>query len=131
MPIWIITLAARAGIPPAFRKAVAYLALAVLLVIVIGCGIAAWNNWRAHDNTAFADSRDKDLTIAAANRVINATNEADANQMARDKQAADNDRELHDEAVKQGTAADVGPGTRSVLERMRQQQQAGHRDTAP
>lgn len=57
----------------------------------------------------------------AATRALNADRSATANQMARDAITANQTQELHDEARK-GDDRPVGPGTRAVLDRMRQQQ---------
>lgn len=131
MPIWIISLAARAGVPAAFRKAVAYLALAVLLIIAIGCGIAAWNSWRVHDNTRFVEERDRNITIEAANRVIAAERAATAHQIERADVFANSQEGLRDEVRTKGTTAPVGPAVAGVLERMRRDQAAGRRGSAP
>lgn len=127
MPIWIISIVARAGVPQVFRKAVAWLVVAVLLVVAVCALIATWNSWRVHDNTRFADSRDKDVTIEAANRVINATYEADAKQDARDQMFANSQEGLRNEVRTKGSPAAVGPATTGVLERLRREQDAARR----
>lgn len=118
----ILPIVARIGVPSRWQKAAAW-ALAVLLAAVIAAAVV-WAFWhwvgKREDQAVQLDRAD--MTAEAANRVIEADRAADANQMARDEQAAQADKELSHEAVRNDGAA-----VRSVLERMREQQAAGRR----
>lgn len=61
------------------------------------------------------------------NRGMIAERAATASQIERDDAFANQQEELGDAARKADNGAGVGPATLSVLERMRQQQAAGHR----
>ncbi len=129
-PFWLIGIIARTGLAQRFQKAAAWIVAALFFALVAGLLIFGFRSWLHGREQQAVEVDRKDVTIEAANRVINATTAADANKAQRDDAFANQQTELRDEAHDKGTAADVGPGTRSVLERMRSQQQAGHRDTA-
>lgn len=118
----LIPLVANLGIPARLQRAAAAV-LAALITIVIAA-LIAWAFWhwvgRREDRAVQLDRAD--MTAEAANRVIEADRAADANQMARDEQAVQADKELSHEAVRNDGAA-----VRGVLERMREQQAAGRR----
>lgn len=118
----ILPIVASLGVPSRWQKAVAW-ALAVLLAAIIAAALV-WAFWhwvgKREDQAVQLDRAD--MTAEAANRVIEADRAADAKQMARDEQAAVNDKELSHEAVRNDGAA-----VRGVLERMREQQAAGRR----
>lgn len=129
-PFWLIGIIARTGLAQRFQKAAAWIVAALFFALVVGLLIFGFRSWLHGREQQAVEIDRKDVTIEAANRVINATQEADANQMQRDDAFANQQTELRDEAHDKGTVAPVGPGVTSVLERMRSQQQAGHRDTA-
>ena len=118
----ILPIVASMGVPSRWQKAAAW-ALAVLFAAIIA-GLLVWAFWHwvgKREGQAVQLDRG-DMTAEAANHVIEADRAADANQMARDEQAAQNDKELSHEAVRNDGAA-----VRGVLERMREQQAAGRR----
>lgn len=126
MPLWIISIIARTGIPSRFQRLAAWLTILALIVLAI-VGIRA--AWHAHNanvaETAVRVDR-ADAVAEATNRVLAADREATANDMVRREQASENDKEIDREAAK-GDDRAVGPGTASVLARMREQQAAGRR----
>lgn len=127
---FLIPLILRTGIPARFAKAASWIVTAILaLAIITTCVLVLRSVGRAHDEAVATEAKDalgRDLSLDAYNRVMSAGETATVNQMARDDLAADNQKELRDEAAK-GDAAAVGPGVGSVLERMRDQQAAGRR----
>jgi hypothetical protein len=127
MPVFILTLLARSGIPARFTKALAWLLFALVVAVLCWLTVSAFRNW-VHAGKEEAVALDRyDVTIEAANLVINATSAATANQMARDDAFAEDQRELQNVVDTKGTADPVGPATSGVLARMREQQAAGRR----
>ena len=123
---FLIPYIARIGVPQRLQRAAAWLvAIIIMLVIASLCVWAFWR-WVGHREQRAVQADRVDVTMEAANRVIAATEAADVNQAARDEVDATNDKELSHEATK-GDGSAVGVGTRSVLERMREQQAAGRR----
>lgn len=127
---FLIPLLLRTGIPSRFAKAASWIVTAILaLAIVTTCVLVLRSVGRSHDEAVATEAKEdlgRDLSLDAYNRVMSAGEAATVNQMARDDVAADNQKELRDEAAK-GDAAAVGPGVGSVLARMRDQQAAGRR----
>jgi hypothetical protein len=127
MPVFVLTLLARSGIPARFTKALAWLLFALVVAGLCWLTVAAFRNW-VHAGKEEAVALDRyDVTIEAANLVINATSAATANQMARDDAFQNSQEELRHEADTKSDASSVGPGVTSVLDRMREQQAAGRR----
>lgn len=122
----LLPLIARVGVPERFQRALAWMVAIIIAAAIVALLIWAFWRWVGHREDAAVKADRVDVTIEAAQRVINATETADQNQMARDEAAATADKELSHEAAK-GDDSAVGVGTRSVLERMRQQQAQGRR----
>jgi hypothetical protein len=127
MPVFILTLLARTGIPARFTKFLAWLLFALIVVGLCWAALAAFRGWVADGKEEAVAIDRSDITIEAANRVINATSAATANQMARDDAFDNSQEELQHEADTKSDASSVGPGVQSVLDRMREQQAAGRR----
>lgn len=126
MPVLILTLLSRAGVSQRFAKVAAWIVFALVVLALCVAVAVAFKGWvEGGKDEAIAVDR-RDVTIEAANRVINATAEADANQMGRDEIDEANDKELRN-AVTESTNDTVGVGVRNVLDRMREQQAAGRR----
>ncbi|MES3042653.1 hypothetical protein [Sphingomonas faeni] len=127
MPVFLITLLARSGIPARFTKALAWLLFALIVVGLCWAAVAVFRGWVADGKEEAVRVDRSDVTIEAANLVINATSAATANQMARDDAFQNAQEELQHEADTKSDASSVGPGVQSVLDRMREQQAAGRR----
>jgi len=127
MPLFLISLVTRAGIPQRFARVAAWIVAGVIVLALCGAAIALFREWIAHGKEEAVRVDQQDVTIEAANRVIAASSAATVNQMERDDAFANSQEELRDEVATKGTADPVGPATASVLERMRQQQAAGRR----
>ena len=127
MPVFLLTLIAKTGIPARFAKLAAW-ALAVLVAVALCCLAVVWleNRVQAGKDDAVALDR-ADITVEASNRVIAATSAATANQMASDDAFAEDQKELRHEADTKSNTNSVGPGVQSVLDGMRKQQEAGRR----
>jgi CobQ-like glutamine amidotransferase family enzyme len=127
---FLIPLLLRAGLPSRFGKAAAWIVTVLLAFgLIVGGVLILRSVARSHDKSVASEavtSRDRDLSLEAYNMVVTAGENATVNQMARDEIAADNQKELRDEAAK-GDATAVGPGTAAVLQRMRDQQAARRR----
>jgi hypothetical protein len=108
-------------------KAAQWTLVAIGAALLCWAAVAAFRAWVANGKDEAVSLSQKDVTIEAANLVINASSAATANQMERDDAFANSQEELRDEVATKGTADPVGPATASVLERMRQQQAAGRR----
>lgn len=131
MPIWLISIVARAGVPQRLQRVAAGAAAALFFAFLFAAavfGVRAWLHGR--EQTAVKIDR-YDATAEAAKRVLAADRAATANQIDRDQVFANSQEGLRDEVRTKGTAAAVGPATVGVLERMRRDQQAGRRGTAP
>ena len=127
MPVFLLSLVARTGIPARFQRLAAWAAAIAFAALVVALLALAFRGW-LHNREQTAVTLDRqDVTIEAANRVINATSAATVNQMARDDAFADDQEELRHDAQANSTADPVGPGVRSVLDRMREQQSASRR----
>lgn len=127
MPIFILTLLGRSGIPARFTKALAWLLFALVVLALCWAVLAHFRAWIADGKEQAVAVDRSDVTIEAANLVINATSAATANQMARDDAFAEDQKELQNVVDTKGTADPVGPATAGVLARMREQQAAGRR----
>lgn len=120
MPAWLITLVIKTGIPFRFAKIAAWaiIALAAILACIgVAYGIASLA--QRHDDKV-EQHVVKDMTLDAANRVIEADRAANAKIAEQVKQDQQNEKELQDEVGKPDPV-------RSVLIRMRSQQKSGHR----
>lgn len=124
----IIPLVLRAGIPQRFARVSAWIAAAVVVVVLCWAAVAMFREWIATGKEEAVSLSEKDVTIEAANIVINATSAATANQMERDEAFANSQEELTREADTKSNTNSVGPGVQSVLDRMREQQKAGRRN---
>ncbi len=127
MPLFLISLVTRAGVPQRFARIAAWIVAGILILALCGAALAMFREWIAHGKEEAVRVDQQDVTIEAANRVIAASSAATANQMERDDAFANSQEELRDEVATKGTADPVGPATAGVLERMRQQQAAGRR----
>jgi hypothetical protein len=127
MPLFLISLVTRAGVPQRFARIAAWIVAGIIVLALCGAAVALFREWIAHGKEEAVRVDQQDVTIEAANLVINASSAATANQMERDDAFANSQEELRDEVATKGTADPVGPATASVLERMRQQQAAGRR----
>ena len=125
-PVWLIALVARTGIPERARKAVAWLAAVAFFAIVAALLVLAFQSWiHGREQTAVSIDR-ADVSTQAAERVLAADRAATANEQQQQAVIANNAEEVH-AAAKQGDDSIAGPGTSSVLDRVRQQQRAGRR----
>lgn len=124
----IIPLVLRAGIPQRFARIAAWIAAAVVVSLLCWAAVAMFREWIATGKEEAVSLSEKDVTIEAANIVINATSAATANQMERDEAFANSQEELTREADTKSNTNSVGPGVQSVLDRMREQQKAGRRN---
>lgn len=127
MPLFLISLVTRAGVPQRFARIAAWIVAGILILALCGAALAMFREWIAHGKEEAVRVDQQDVTIAAANLVINASSAATANQMERDEAFGLSQQELRDAAVTQSTSNAVGPGVQSVIERMRQQQATGRR----
>lgn len=119
-PIWLIDLVVRSGVTGKAAKVAAWVIIAVgavLACLAVGYGIASLA--KRHD-TKVEQSVVKDMSLDAANRVIEADRATNAKIAEQIKQDQQNEKELDDEMAKPDPV-------RSVLERMRSQQQSGRR----
>jgi hypothetical protein len=128
--LWLLPILIRRGVGSSIAKPLAWVANVLIVAALVGAAVLYVRNVILHHDASIASTavqdRDKDLSLEAYNRVMEATEAADTNQAARDDIEATNDKELSHEAAK-GDDGAVGVGTRSVLERMRDQQAAGRR----
>jgi hypothetical protein len=127
MPLIILTLLERSGIPARFTKALAWLLFALIVAGLCWAALAAFRGWVADGKEEAVALDRSDITVEAANRVINATSAATANQMARDDAFQNAQEELQSEVDTKGSDVDAGPAVSGVLQRMREQQAAGRR----
>lgn len=128
MPVLILSFLARSGIPARFTKAVAWLLFALIVVGLLWLAVAAFRGWVADGKEQAVAVDRADVTLEAANLVINATSAATSNQIARDDAFAEDQKELQNVVDTKGTADPVGPAVSGVLQRVRQQQAAGRRN---
>lgn len=124
----IIPLVLRAGVPQRFARVAAWIAAAVVVLVLCWAAVAMFRVWIATGKEEAVSLNQKDVTIEAANLVINASSAATANQMGRDDAFANDQQELRYESDTKSNANSVGPGTSAVLDRMRKQQAAGRRN---
>ena len=127
MPVFILTLLARSGVPARFTKTLAWFLFALIVLALCWAVLANFRAWVADGKEQAVAIDRSDVTIEAANLVINATSAATANQMARDDAFADDQEELQREVDSKGTDDRAGPATVGVLQRVREQQAAGRR----
>lgn len=125
----IIPLVLRAGVPQRFARVAAWIAAAVVVLVLCWAAVAMFREWIATGKEEAVSLNQKDVTIEAANLVINATSAATANQMERDDAFAKDQQELRYESDTKSNTNSVGPGTSAVIDGMRKQQAAGRRGT--
>jgi len=122
-PIWLISLAVKSGITGKAAKLAAWAIIAVaaiLACLAVSYGIASL--FQKHDDKV-EQSVVRDVSLDAANRVIEADRATNAKIAEQVKQDQQNEKELDDAA----RATSNGSHTVSLLERMREQQQSGRR----
>jgi hypothetical protein len=127
----IVPLILRAGVPQRFARLAAWIVAAVVLAALCGAAVAMFREWVSAGKEEAVRIDQQDVTIEAANLVINATSAATANQMERDDAFQNEQEELRHEADTKSDASSAGPGVQSVLDRMREQQAAGRRGARP
>lgn len=130
MPLFLISLVTRAGIPQRFVRIAAWIVACVIVLALCGAAIALFREWIAHGKEEAVRVNQQDVTIEAANLVINASSAATANQMERDDAFAEDQKELQNVVDTKGTDDRPGPATVGVLQRVREQQAAGRRGTS-
>lgn len=123
----LIPIVARMGVPERVQRVAAWLLVLVIFALV-AIAIGAWwrSTLRSERNEAVRLDR-QDVAAEAANRVIEATAEADRNLIASQEVADRNSKELQHEVDTKGGDAAAGPAVSGVLERMRQQAARGDR----
>jgi len=124
----IIPLVLRAGVPQRFARIAAWIAAAAIVLLLCWAAVAMFREWIATGKEEAVSLNQKDVTIEAANLVINASSAATANQMERDDAFANDQQELRYGSDTKSNTNSVGPGTSAVLDRMRKQQAAGRRN---
>lgn len=124
MPIFLIDLILKTGIPSRFAKAAAWVAVAIAFAIAIALIWLAAHAWLDKQRTDAVTLDRADITAEVANRVIEADRSANANATQAAAIEQQNEKEL-DDAIAQPNANTSH--TTSVLERMRAQQRAGQR----
>lgn len=123
----IIPLVLRAGVPQRFARVAAWIAAAVVVLVLCWAAVAVFREWIATGKEEAVALDRSDIMIEASNRVIAATSAATVNQMERDDAFANDQQELRYESDTKSNTNSVGPGVQSVLDRMREQQKAGRR----
>lgn len=123
----LIPIVARMGVPARVQRIAAWL-LVLVIIALVAIAIGAW--WRStlrqeRDEAVRLDRQD--VAAEAANRVMEATAEADRNLIAAQEVADRNSKELQHEVDTKGGDAAAGPAVTGVLERMRQQAARGDR----
>jgi len=131
MPLFLISLVARAGVPQRFARLAAWILAGALVIVLCAAAVAMFREWISAGREEAVRIDRQDVTIEAANLVINATSAATANQMERDDAFQNEQEELRHEADTKSDASSAGPGVQSVLDRMREQQAAGRRGAGP
>lgn len=124
----LIPYIARIGVPQRLQRAVAWVAALIIMAAIVALCVWAFWRWVGHREQRAVQADRVDVTMEAANRVIAASEAADVNQAARDERAQDNAKELQSEVDTKGTDDVAGPAVSGVLDRVRQQQAAGHRN---
>jgi hypothetical protein len=127
VPLIILTLLQRTGIPARFTKLLAWLLFALIVVGLCWAALTAFRGWVADGKEEAVALDRSDIVAEASNRVINATSAATANQMARDDAFQNDQEELQSEVQTKGTDDPVGPATAGVLAKLREQQASGRR----
>jgi len=126
MPVWLISIIARTGVPQRFQRVAAWIAGVAFLALVAGLLVLAFCSWVSNQRTE-AVKGDRALSAAEANTIAaRAEAIASANMVEQVRTDTINDEELHHE-VRKGDDRAVGPGTIAVLDRLRQQQAEGSR----
>lgn len=123
----IVPLILRAGVPQRFARIAAWIVAGIIVLALCGAAVALFREWIAHGKEEAVRVDQQDVTIEAANLVINASSAATANQMERDDAFAEQQKELQNVVDTKGTDDRAGPATVGVLQRVRDQQAAGRR----
>lgn len=108
-------------------KAAQWTLIAIGAALLCWAAVAAFRGWVVDGKEEAVSLSQKDVTIEAANLVINASSAATANQMERDDAFAEDQKELQNVVDTKGTDDRPGPATVGVLQRVREQQAAGRR----
>jgi hypothetical protein len=124
MPIWLLTLIQKTGIPSRFAKVAAWIVIAIAFAIGIFLIWLAAHTWLQNQRDDAVALDRADISAEVANRVIEADRSANANATQAAAVDQQNEKEL-DDAIAQPSANTSH--TASVLERMRQQQKQGKR----
>lgn len=107
MPVIILTLLARTGIPARFTKALAWLLFALIVAGLCWAAVAAFRGWVADGKEEAVRVDRSDVTAGAYNLVIAADRAASANAIDRDEafdNSQDQAKEATDEAVRNRTS---------------------------
>lgn len=121
----MIRLFAALGISERYRGPVLLVLGLVLLVLGTALLARCASLWVADERDEAVRLDRGDAVAEAANIVLGAERAATANQIERDAAFANSQEELKDVAREADKGAGVGPATSAVLERLRQQQDAG------
>lgn len=119
-PVWLIGLVVKSGITGKAAKVAAWAIIAlasILACLAVGYGIASLA--KSHGDKV-EQSVVKDMSLDAANRVIEADRATNAKIAEQIKQDQQNEKELQDEVAKPDPV-------RRTLERMRDQQKSNRR----
>lgn len=124
MPIMILSLFAKIGIPERFRAFAAWGVAALVLGLCIWLLVTGFNSWLSQERSDAVTLNQAEVSAAVSEQTLAADRSASANAIIADDLARNNAKEL-DDAVSEPN----NNSTRvvSVLERMRQQQRDGKR----
>ena len=124
-PVWLLTLVVKSGLTGKAAKVASWGIVAVsAILLTFAAWVAVKLAWDSHNEAVANDavtSFGKDLSLDAANRVIEADRAASANATDAMVIEQKNEKELND-AVRSDSDA-----TSAVLRRMREQQATGRR----
>lgn len=107
MPVLILTLLARSGIPARYTKALAWLLFALIVAGLCWAAVAAFRGWVADGKEQAVAVDRSDVTAGAYNMVIAADRAASANAVDRDEAFAnsqDQAKDATDEAARNRTS---------------------------
>lgn len=125
MPVFILTAISYVR----NSKTARWTLVAIGAALLCWAAVAAFRGWVADGREEAVSLSQQDVTIEAANLVINASSAATANQMERDDAFAEDQKELQNVVDTKGTHDPVGPAVGGLMRRLREQQEAGRRDT--
>lgn len=123
----LIPVVARMGVPSRVQRVAAWMLLLVVVVLLVIAAGAWWRSTLRQERDEAVRLDRQDVAAEAANRVMEATAEADRNLIAAQEVANRNSKELQHEVDTKGGDAAAGPAVSGVLERMRQQAARGDR----